>query len=158
MKLVVQIPCYNEQDSVLEVLKNIPKKINGIKKIEVYLIDDGSSDKTCEIASEYVDEIIKINKNVGLANAIKIGVRKALENNADILVNIDGDNQYDAKCIEKIVEPIIKSNVDMVIGVRPIDKIKTFSVLEKIIPLQTLKSVEGLFLYTIRNYSVSRFS
>ena len=131
MKLVIQVPCYNEQDNVLEVLKNIPKKINGIKKVEIYLIDDGSTDRTCEIAKDYVDEIIKINKNVGLANAFKIGVQKALENQADILVNIDGDNQYSAECIEKLIEPILKRNVDMVIGTRPIDNIKTFSFFKK---------------------------
>ena len=69
MKLVIQVPCYNEQDNVLEVLKNIPKKIDGIKKIEVYLIDDGSNDNTCEVAREYVDKIVKTNNGLWCTEA-----------------------------------------------------------------------------------------
>ena len=132
MKLVVQIPCFNEQDTILEVLKNIPKKIKGIDEIKIFLIDDGSFDKTSQIAKDFgVDKIIRFNKNRGLSFAFMEGVKASLAQKADILVNIDGDNQYDSSYIEKLIEPIIQKRADMTIGVRPIKNIKTFSPFKK---------------------------
>lgn len=131
MKLVIQIPCFNEQEHISEVLKNIPKKIKGIKTLEIFVIDDGSSDDTVKIAEEFGVNVIKLPFNQGLSQAFKIGVKNALENKADILVNIDGDNQYCASDIEKLIEPLINNECDMVIGTRPIEKIKTFSPFKK---------------------------
>jgi len=133
MKLVIQIPCFNEQDNVLEVLKNIPRKICGIDQIKILLIDDGSSDKTSEISKEYADKVIKLPVNSGLSNVFRVGLKEAIKENADILVNIDGDNQYNPLCIEKLIKPILERNIDMVVGVRPIDDIATFSPFKKIL-------------------------
>ena len=131
MKLIIQIPCYNEEDNIAKVLKGIPKKIKNINEIKIIVLDDGSSDKTMEIAQQYNVEIIKFSYNTGLSNVFKTGILKALEENADILVNIDGDNQYCANDMEKLIQPIIEKTCDIVIGARPIDKIKTFSFTKK---------------------------
>lgn len=134
MKLVIQIPCCNEEESLPLVLKNIPKQIDGIEEIKVVVIDDASDDKTFEIAKELnVDEVIHLSNRSGLSKVFLTGVQFALQNSADILVNIDGDNQYSAKCIEKLIKPILKNKTDMVIGARPINKIKTFSLFKKIL-------------------------
>lgn len=132
MKLVIQIPCFNEKDNIKAVLEDIPKKINSIDEIYVLVIDDGSKDETSEIAKEFgADEIIKFNKNYGLSHAFKAGLKRALSLKADILVNLDGDNQYCAKSIEKLIQPILEKKADIVLGTRPIDKIETFSPLKK---------------------------
>ena len=133
MKLVIQIPCYNEQDCILEVLKSIPKNYSKIDEVEILVIDDGSNDETSKIANEFGVEVVKLPQRIGLANVFKVGVNEALKRGADILVNIDGDNQYCAYDIQKIIEPIVKAQADMVIGVRPIDKIKTFSYFKKLL-------------------------
>lgn len=131
MKLVIQIPCYNEQESILEVLQSIPKNIKGIDEIDIFVLNDGSLDKTSKIAKEFGVNVIDIPQRIGLSNIFKIGVKNALENKADILVNIDGDNQYCACDIEKLIQPIIENKADIVVGTRPIDKIKEFSCIKK---------------------------
>ena len=131
MKLVIQIPCYNEEDGIGAVLENIPKKIKRIDKIEIVVLDDGSTDKTSEIALEYNAKILQSKKRLGLSNVFKMGVEYALSQNADILVNIDGDNQYCAGDIEKLIEPILNNTANITIGTRPIDDIKAFSPLKK---------------------------
>lgn len=131
MKLVIQIPCYNEQDSILEVLKSIPKKIKGIDEIEIFVIDDGSCDNTSKNAKDFGVNIVEIAQRSGLSNAFKVGIKNALKKNADILVNIDGDNQYCANDIAKIIQPIIDNKCDIVVGARPIGKIREFSLLKK---------------------------
>ena len=131
MKLVIQIPCNNEQESISEVLENLPKNINGIDEIEILVIDDGSIDDTLKTVQEYNVKCLRFPKKTGLSNVFKKGIIKALEMNADILVNIDGDNQYCSCDIEKLIQPILKNNADMVIGARPINKIKTFSLAKK---------------------------
>lgn len=131
MKLVIQIPCYNEEATVARVIEDIPKTIQGIDEIKIIILDDGSTDKTSEIASSYNVEIIKSNTNKGLSNTFKTGIIKALEENADILVNIDGDNQYCAKDIEKLIRPILNNSCDITIGARPINQIQTFSPTKK---------------------------
>ncbi len=131
MKLVIQIPCYNEESNIARVIEDIPKKIDGIDEMKIIILDDGSTDKTSETAGNYNVKIIKSNTKKGLANTFKTGVNIALEENADILVNIDGDNQYSAKDIEKLIKPILENSCDIVIGTRPIATIKTFSPLKK---------------------------
>ena len=131
MKLVIQIPCHNEQESILEVLKSIPKNIKGIDEIEIFVINDGSTDNTSKLAKNFGAKVINIPQKSGLSNAFKVGVNNALKNNADILVNIDGDNQYCASDIEKLIIPILNNESDIVIGTRPINKIKTFTPCKK---------------------------
>ena len=144
MKLAIQIPAYNEQDSVLEVLKSIPKQIKGIDEIYIFVIDDGSDDNTSQIAFDFGVDVVKISSKQGLANAFRVGVSHALKNKADILVNIDGDNQYRADNIEKLIQPILNKEADISIGARPIKDIKTFSFSKKL--LQKFGSfVVGLF-------------
>ena len=143
MKLIIQIPCYNEEENVSDVINKIPKKIKGIKKIKTVVLDDGSTDKTANIAEELGIEVIKSNHS-GLSAVFNTGINYAIENDADILVNIDGDNQYKSEQIEKIIEPIIKNRADVVIGARPIESIKTFSPLKKLLQrlgTYTVKSI-----------------
>ena len=131
MKLVIQIPCHNEQDSVLEVLKSIPKKYHGIDEVEILVLDDASCDETFKIARDFGVDVIKLPYKHGLANVFKIGLQEALKRGADILVNIDGDNQYCAQDIEKLIVPVLEDNADIVVGARPIKNIKTFSSFKK---------------------------
>ena len=131
MKLIIQIPCYNEEKTLRETLESIPKNIEGIDETEILVINDGSTDRTVEIAENVGVKVISHNKNSGLAAAFKTGIAYCLKNNADIIVNTDGDNQYDASCIERIIKPILEHKADMVIGARETDSIKTFSPVKK---------------------------
>ena len=134
MKLIIQIPCYNEEDSLPVTLKALPDKINGIDEIEVLIIDDGSTDKTVEIAKNLgVKHFVSMPHNCGLAKAFVGGINKALALGADIIVNTDADNQYCADDIEKLVKPILDGDADMVIGSRPVSKIAHFSPLKKLL-------------------------
>lgn len=128
MKLVVQIPCLNEEQTLPLVLGSIPKKIKGIDSIDILIIDDGSTDKTVEIAKDFgVKHFVFHPKNKGLAKSFHDGINKALEMGADIIVNTDGDNQYPQERIADLVQPIINSEADMVIADRQVKKIKHFS-------------------------------
>lgn len=129
MKLIIQIPCYNEENNILDVINSIPKSIKGVR-INVVVIDDGSSDNTAKIASDNKVDVITM-PHKGLSGAFMKGVEYAIEKKADILVNIDGDNQYDASQITELIEPIIEKRADIVVGCRPIDKINSFSPLKK---------------------------
>lgn len=139
MKLVIQIPCYNEEEVLPVTLEALPKSIKGIDEIEVLIINDGSVDGTVEIAKKYgVKHFVDMPHNCGLARAFIAGLNKSLEIGADIIVNTDADNQYCANDIEKIVEPILQSRADIVIGARPVSEIRHFSLLKKF--LQNLGS------------------
>lgn len=134
MKLVIQIPCFNEEDSLLTTLNALPKKIKGIKEVEVLVINDGSVDKTVQIASDWgVKKIISFKRNLGLARAFVSGLNTAVEMGADIIVNLDADNQYCADDIEKLIEPILNKKADITIGTRPIDSIRHFSPTKKML-------------------------
>ena len=134
MKLVIQIPCYNEEKSLPVVLKSLPEHIDGIDEIEVVVIDDGSSDNTVEAAKQLgVKHFAVLSPNRGLAKAFIAGLEKSLEIGADIIVNTDADNQYDSADIEKLIQPILKHEADIVIGTRPVEKIKHFSFLKKVL-------------------------
>lgn len=139
MKLVVQIPCFNEEKTLPLVLSEIPKKIEGIDKIEIQIIDDGSTDKTVEVAKKFgVDRIISHKINRGLGISFSDGVEAALKAGADILVNTDGDNQYPGKYISDLVKPIISEEADIVIADRQTKTVKHFSSNKK--KLQSLGS------------------
>lgn len=134
MKLVIQIPCLNEEKSLPLTIKDLPRHIEGIDEIEILVIDDGSTDRTVEVAHELgVDKIISLGNNKGLAKAFVAGVNKALGMGADIIVNTDADNQYNAKYIEELIKPILEKRADIVIGTRPVSKIKHFSMLKKVL-------------------------
>ncbi|MFA6356897.1 MAG: glycosyltransferase family 2 protein [Candidatus Omnitrophota bacterium] len=123
MKLVIQIPCLNEEKTLPETMKGIPGNIDGIDSVEVLVIDDGSSDGTSRAAKENgVTRVIRFNKTVGLARAFKAGIEEALRMGADIIVNTDADNQYDGACIQDLVKPIMEKKADIVIGNREILK------------------------------------
>lgn len=134
MKLVIQIPCYNEEATLALTISELPKKIDGIDKIQVLVIDDGSTDNTLEVARQNgVKDFVILPNNLGLAKAFFAGLSKALELGADIIVNTDADNQYCASDIQKLVRPIIEARADIVIGARPIENIKHFSFVKKVL-------------------------
>ena len=134
MKLIVQIPCYNEEHTLPETVADIPRQIEGIDQVEVLIIDDGSRDRTVEVAREIgVDHIVHNKRNVGLARTFRKGIDACLVRGADIIVNTDGDNQYAGADIAKLVEPILAGRADMVIGDRQTDKVPHFSALKKLL-------------------------
>ena len=132
MKLVVQIPCLNEEVTLPLVLQSIPKQIPGIDQIIVLIVDDGSTDNTVAVARKHgVTHFVHHTRNQGLGRSFHDGVLKALELGADILVNTDGDNQYPQERIADLVQPIIKGEADIVIADRQTHKIAHFSPLKK---------------------------
>jgi glycosyltransferase involved in cell wall biosynthesis len=132
-KLFVQIPCLNEEQTLPLVLESIPKKIDGIDEIQVLIIDDGSTDKTIEIAKSYgVKHFVLHAKNMGLARSFHDGVNYALAHGADIVVNTDGDNQYPQGRIGDLVQPILNGEAEIVIGDRQTAKIAHFSPFKKL--------------------------
>jgi glycosyltransferase involved in cell wall biosynthesis len=133
MKLFIQIPCLNEEETLPLVLEKMPKKIAGIDEIELLIIDDGSTDKTIDVAKKLgVKHIVKHPYNMGLARSFRDGVDYALSHGADIVVNTDGDNQYPQERIGDLVKPIVDGQADIVIGDRQTHKIAHFSRFKKL--------------------------
>ena len=134
MKVFVQVPCLNEEQTLPLVLAGIPKKIPGVDTIEILIIDDGSTDRTLEVAREFgVTHFVHHVRNMGLARSFRDGVDYALANGADIVVNTDGDNQYPQERIADLVQPIIAGEADIVIGDRQTHKIAHFSWFKKLL-------------------------
>lgn len=131
LKLVINIPCFNEEHTLPLVLKELPKKIPGIDLIEVQIVDDGSTDKTVEVARKFNVRVIKHKKNKGLGESFKRGMQVALERGADIFVNTDADNQYPSRYIPDLVAPIVSQEADLVIGNRKPWKVKHFSLFKR---------------------------
>ena len=132
MKLIIQIPCYNEEETLEIALNELPKKIEDIDTIEYLVINDGSLDNTVEVAKKWgVHHIVNFKRNKGLAKGFMAGIDACLKEGADIIVNTDADNQYCGKDIEKLVSPILNEKADIVVGERPIKDIKHFSPLKK---------------------------
>lgn len=132
MKLIIQIPCYNEEKTLPVTYADLPKKIEGVDEIEVLIIDDGSKDRTVEIARELgVNHIVRQKQNAGLAKGFMAGIDACLRLGADIIVNTDGDNQYCGQDIPKLIAPILQGKADFVVGDRQTDTIAHFSPLKK---------------------------
>mgnify|MGYP004458812489 FL=1 len=132
-KLIIQIPCYNEEKTLLTTLEALPKQVEGISEIEVLLINDGSTDKSAQIAEDWGAKVLNIKPNKGLANAFRSGLQEALNLGADIIVNTDADNQYCADDIAELVKPILEKKADIVVGARDIFSIKEFSPIKKML-------------------------
>lgn len=139
MKLIIQIPCYNEAKTLPETLENIPRSIPGIDQIEILIIDDGSTDETVDVARTHgVHHIVRLKKNQGLAMAFKAGLNACLRLGADLIVNTDADNQYNSADIPKLLEPILNGNAELVIGDREVATEESFTPLKR--SLQTAGS------------------
>ena len=133
MKLIIQIPCYNEASNLAQTLAALPKQLPGIDTVEWLIINDGSTDNTVRVAKENgVDHVVSHPQNLGLARAFMTGITTCLDLGADIIVNTDADNQYDASSIPDLIKPILNEEADMVLGYRPIDYIEHFSVVKKL--------------------------
>ncbi len=132
MKLLIQIPCYNEEQTLPQTLQDIPRQIDGIDEIEILVINDGSTDQTVEAAKENgADHIISNPCNMGLAKTFLTGLDFCIEIGADIIVNTDADNQYRADDIAKLIHPILEKKSEIVVGERPIQAINHFSLTKK---------------------------
>lgn len=132
MKLIIQIPCYNEAETLKIALDDLPKELEGIDEIEYLIINDGSKDDTVKVAQAWgVHHIVSFKKNKGLAKGFMAGLDGCLRNGADIIVNTDADNQYCADDIKNLIRPILDGKADMVVGARPIDATEHFSFIKK---------------------------
>ena len=136
MKLIIQIPCLNEEDQLPATLADLPRHVAGIDEVEWLVVDDGSTDRTIEVARAHgVDHIVKLTNNKGLASAFQAGLDASLKLGADVIVNTDADNQYSADAIPALVAPIVAGRADMVIGDRRVRDIEHFSPTKKALQL-----------------------
>jgi glycosyltransferase involved in cell wall biosynthesis len=132
MKLIIQIPCLNEEKTLPITLADLPRQVPGFDRVEWLVVDDGSTDRTIEVAKAHgVDHIVRLTNNKGLAAGFQAGLDACLKLGADVIVNTDADNQYDAGAIPRLVAPIVEGTADMVIGDRETDTIEHFSPLKK---------------------------
>jgi glycosyltransferase involved in cell wall biosynthesis len=132
MKLIIQIPCLNEEEALPITLADLPRQVAGFDSVEWLVIDDGSTDRTIEVAKEHgVDHIVRLTNNKGLAAGFQAGLDACLKLGADVIVNTDADNQYDAAAIPRLVAPILAGTADMVVGDREVTSIEHFSPLKK---------------------------
>lgn len=132
MKLIIQIPCYNEAETLEVALNDLPKKLDGVDEIEYLIINDGSHDNTVEVARKWgVHHVVNFKQNKGLAKGFMAGLDGCLRCGADIIVNTDADNQYRGEDIAALIRPILDGEADMVIGERPIDETEHFSYVKK---------------------------
>src|SRR3954464_4202595 len=134
MKLIIQIPCLNEEDALPITLRDLPREVPGFETVEWLIIDDGSTDRTVEVAREHgVDHIVRLTNNKGLASGFQAGLAAALKLGADVIVNTDADNQYYGPDIPRLVEPVLAGNADMVVGDRELKTIEHFSAPKKLL-------------------------
>lgn len=134
LKLIIQIPCYNEAETISLTLGELPREVEGFDSVEWLIINDGCSDDTVAVAKNAgVNHVVNLSKNKGLATAFMIGLETCLTLGADVIVNTDADNQYEARDIPKLVKPILDGEADIVIGARPINEVEHFSAMKRIL-------------------------
>ena len=134
MKLIIQMPCFNEEETLEIALKELPRKVPGFNTVEWLIIDDGSTDNSAAVADKCgVDHIVHLKRNKGLAEVFKAGLDACISLGADVIVNTDADNQYCADDIPALVKPILEGKADYVIGARPITQIEHFSIIKKML-------------------------
>ena len=134
VKLVIQIPCFDEEETLPMTVADLPRAVPGVDVVEWLVVDDGSSDRTVEVARELgVDHVVSHGRNRGLAVAFMTGIEAALGLGADVIVNTDADNQYDAASIPDLVAPVLSGEAQMVVGERPIEAIDDFSRSKKVL-------------------------
>ena len=134
MKLIIQIPCFNEAEQLEETIGSLPKSIDGIDEIEVLVVDDGSRDGTYEVAQKLgVDHVVRHRRNRGLAAAFQTALDASLDADADIIVNTDADNQYNADDIEHLVQPVLNGEADIAIGDRGVARNAHFSLFKRML-------------------------
>jgi glycosyltransferase involved in cell wall biosynthesis len=133
MKLIIQIPAWNEEEQLPETLAALPSSVDGFDEVEVLIIDDGSTDRTAEVARENGAEVFRMPVHRGLAVAFSTGLRCCLERGADVIVNTDADNQYDARDVPELVQPILDGTAQMVIGDRRVATLRHFSALKRLL-------------------------
>ncbi|MEM7356959.1 MAG: glycosyltransferase family 2 protein, partial [Acidobacteriota bacterium] len=132
MKVLIQIPCFNEEATLPETLAAIPRAIDGVDTVEILIIDDGSTDRTADVAREHgVNHLVRHKSNRGLAGAFRSGLDACLRLGADIIVNTDADNQYSGADIPSLIQPILNGEADLVVGDRRTDEIEHFSFVKK---------------------------
>ena len=132
MKLIIQVPCKDEEKTLPVTLADLPREVPGFDVVEWLVVDDGSTDRTVEVAREHgVDHIVRLTNNKGLASAFQAGLDAALKLGADVIVNTDADNQYHGPDVVRLVEPILAGDADMVVGDREVQSIEHFSPLKK---------------------------
>ena len=133
-KLIIQIPCLNEEATLAITLADLPRVVPGFERVEWLVVDDGSTDRTVEVARRNgVDHIVSLPTNQGLARAFMAGIEASLRLGADVIINTDADNQYDARSIPALVAPILAREALIVVGARPIDQIEHFSPVKKLL-------------------------
>jgi glycosyltransferase involved in cell wall biosynthesis len=152
MKLIIQIPCFNEEQTLPQTVRDLPRSIPGIDQIEFLVVDDGSTDRTVAVARELgVHHVLSLGRNCGLARAFTAGLHEALAQGADIIVNTDGDNQYAGADIARLVQPVLEQHADMVIGCRPIDGHPEFGPLKKFLQKLGSSVLRSLSNTTVRD-------
>jgi glycosyltransferase involved in cell wall biosynthesis len=148
MKLIVQIPCFNEETTLPWTVRDIPRQIDGIDRVEILVVDDGSTDRTASLAREIgVDHVVRNKRNLGLARTFIIGIEACLRRSADIIVNTDGDNQYAGADIPQLIQPILEGRADIVVGDRQPHLIGHFSPLKRALQRiggRTVRRLSGL--------------
>lgn len=145
-KLIIQVPCYNEERHLAVTLGALPRQVEGVDTVEWLVVDDGSEDATAAAASRHgADHVLRLGYHRGLAAAFMAGIDACLERGADVIVNLDGDNQYCAADIPELVVPVLRGEADIVIGARPIESIRSFS--------RTKKLLQSLGSWVVRSLS-----
>jgi glycosyltransferase involved in cell wall biosynthesis len=134
MKLIIQIPCYNEEATLPQTVRDLPRALPGVNEIKYLVVDDGSTDRTVQVAQELgVHHIVRLGQNRGLATAFVAGLEAALRAGADIIVNTDADNQYRGEDIARLIQPILKGRADIVVGDRGVAALEHFSPLKRLL-------------------------
>src|SRR3954447_9686152 len=132
MKLIIQIPCWNEEDTLPVTLRDLPREVPGFEAVEWLIIDDGSTDRTIDVARDHgVDHIVRLTNNKGLASGFQAGLDAALKLGADVIVNTAADNQYYGPDVERLVAPIVAGQAGLAVGDREVKNIERFSAPKK---------------------------